>query len=157
MDRIVLITGSTRGIGFSTAQEFQAWRSGGHLLPAQETPKKPLRVFQRLPAREPACLVGDVRKQEHVKRIVSRCLKRFGRIDVLINNAGVASYKPIEQTTEKEWDKIIDTNLKGTFLFLRHTLPIMKSRPRASSSIFLQAWALKQRPTSLPTARRNSA
>ena len=73
-------------------------------------------------------LVGDVRKPKDVKRIVNQTLKHFGRIDVLINNAGVAAYKPIEEMTEEGWDKIIDTNLKGTFLFLNQVVPILKKQ-----------------------------
>jgi 3-oxoacyl-[acyl-carrier protein] reductase len=73
-------------------------------------------------------LVGDVRKREDVKRIVRSCLKRFGRIDVLVNNAGIAAYKEIEKTTDKQWDDILDTNLKGTFLFMREVLPVMKKQ-----------------------------
>jgi 3-oxoacyl-[acyl-carrier protein] reductase len=60
--------------------------------------------------------------------MVGECLKRFGQIDILINNAGIAAYKPIEETSEREWDNIIDTNLKGTFLFMRQVLPVMKKQ-----------------------------
>ncbi len=75
-------------------------------------------------------LVGDVRKRKDVERIVKQSLKRFDRIDVLINNAGVGVYRLVEETTEEEWDHIIDTNLKGTFLFLRQIIPIMKRQKR---------------------------
>jgi len=73
-------------------------------------------------------LTGDVRKEKDVERIVQRCLKQFGGIDILINNAGIAAYKPVEDTSEREWDDIIDTNLKGTFLFIRHVLPVMRKQ-----------------------------
>ena len=73
-------------------------------------------------------VVGDVRRERDVKRMVARCLKHFGRIDVLVNNAGVAAYKEIEEITQKVWDDILDTNLKGCFLFMRQVIPVMKKQ-----------------------------
>ncbi len=125
----MIITGSTRGIGYATAAEFLKHgdrvvifcRHGEHVNEAVEAlsslGKKNAQVLG---------LIGDVRRRKDVERIMDECLKRFGRIDILVNNAGVAAYKPIEATTDEEWDRIIDTNLKGTFLFLRHILPVMK-------------------------------
>lgn len=101
MNRTVLITGSTRGIGFSTAAEF-------------------LRHGDRV--------VILCRHRKHVADITGQCLKRFGRLDILVNNAGVAVYKPISVTTDEDWDRIIDTNLKGTFLFLRQAIDVMQKQ-----------------------------
>ncbi len=128
MNRCVMITGSTRGIGYSTAAEFLKHGDRVAILCRHkrhvEAAIKHLSVSS---AKENVLgLVGDVRKEQDVKRIVGECLKRFGSIDVLINNAGVAAYKPVEETTEDEWDRIMETNLKGTFLFLRHVIPVMK-------------------------------
>jgi NAD(P)-dependent dehydrogenase (short-subunit alcohol dehydrogenase family) len=130
MNRIVLITGSTRGIGFATALEFLKdgdqvaifCRHQGHVREAVK------HLGRLADSQKVLGLVGDVRKGVDVKRIVNRCLKTFGRIDVLVNNAGTAACQEIEKTTEKQWDEILDTNLKGTFLFLREVLPAMKER-----------------------------
>jgi 3-oxoacyl-[acyl-carrier protein] reductase len=73
-------------------------------------------------------LVGDVRRERDVTMIVTRCLKYFGRIDILINNAGIAAYKGIEEITQKEWDDILETNLKGCFLFMRQVVPLMRKQ-----------------------------
>jgi 3-oxoacyl-[acyl-carrier protein] reductase len=73
-------------------------------------------------------LVGDVRKPSDVADITGQCLKRFGRLDILVNNAGVAVYRPITQTTDDDWDRIVDTNLKGTFLFIRQAIPVMEKQ-----------------------------
>ncbi|MGE5634630.1 MAG: SDR family oxidoreductase [Deltaproteobacteria bacterium] len=54
-----------------------------------------------------------------------RITKRFGRIDILVNNAGIVYFKTIMDTTEEEWNKTIDTNLKGAFLFTKEVLPYM--------------------------------
>jgi NAD(P)-dependent dehydrogenase (short-subunit alcohol dehydrogenase family) len=128
--RTVLITGATRGIGLAAAAEFL---NQGDRVVISCRHKKHLQeatgYLQTFGKKENIlALVADVQKTRHVKKIVNQCLKWSHRIDILINNAGVAAYKRIEETTDKEWDRIMDTNLKGTFLFLRQVIPIMKSQ-----------------------------
>ncbi len=60
---------------------------------------------------------ADVTRKEDIMDVVSKTMRKFKRIDVLINNAGIALTRPLEQTTEREWDRIIRTNLGGMFLF----------------------------------------
>jgi len=67
----------------------------------------------------------DVSRYSHVKRVVKTAIKKFGRIDFLINNAGIRLIKPLSEIREKEWDKVIDVNLKGSFLFSKEVLPYM--------------------------------
>jgi 3-oxoacyl-[acyl-carrier protein] reductase len=132
MRRVVMITGSTRGIGLATAGEFLRngdrvvvfCRHGEHVLKAKE------HLLSLGPSENIFTLAGDVRKEKDVKRILGRCLEHFGRIDLLINNAGIAVYKPVDETSEREWDDILDTNLKGTFLFIRQVVPVMKKQGR---------------------------
>ncbi len=128
MNRIVIITGSTRGIGFETASAFL--RNGDRVVLFCRHKKHLEEAVERLMAfgekDRILGMVGDVQKKWDAERVVEHCLNRFNRIDILINNAGIAAYKPLEETTEQEWDHIIDTNLKGTFLFLRQVLPVMK-------------------------------
>jgi NAD(P)-dependent dehydrogenase (short-subunit alcohol dehydrogenase family) len=130
MDRIVMITGSTRGIGFSTAAEFL--KNGDRVAifcRHKEHVTKALRYLAGLGERQNIFgLVGDVRRARDVKRIVAQCLKHFGRIDILINNAGIAAYKEIGETSEKDWNDILDTNLNGCFLFIRQVIPVMKKQ-----------------------------
>ncbi|MCL5021776.1 MAG: SDR family oxidoreductase [Nitrospirae bacterium] len=128
MDRVVIITGSTRGIGFATAAEFL--RNGDRVVIFCRHGVHGERAGKRLlplsPSENMLTLSGDIRRGKDVKNIVGRCLKHFGRIDILINNAGIAAYQTIDETSERQWDDILDTNLKGTFLFLREVLPAMR-------------------------------
>jgi len=130
MNRIVVITGSTRGIGFSTAAEFL--KNGDQVVVFcrhREHVAKAVNQLATLDQRQNIlALVGDVRNEKDVKRIVVQCLKHFGRIDILINNAGMAAYKELEKMSQKEWDDILDTNLKGCFLFMRQVVPVMKKQ-----------------------------
>ncbi len=128
MDRIVVITGSTRGIGFSTATEFL--RSGDQVVIFCRHRKHVAKAINQLSGfgqrQNILGLVGDVRNERDVKRIVAQSLKQFGRTDILINNAGIAAYEELEKMTQREWDDILDTNLKGCFLFMRRVVPVMK-------------------------------
>ncbi len=126
MNRIVMITGSTRGIGLSTAVEFL--KSGDNVVIFCRHKQHVTKAITQLGGQNILGLVGDVRREGDVRRIVAQCLKHFGRIDILINNAGIAAYKEIEKISQKEWDDILDTNLKGCFLFMRQVIPVMKKQ-----------------------------
>ena len=128
MNRIVIITGSTRCIGLAIAQGFLKrkdkvivfCRHKNHLEEATEVLSKiasPEDIFGT---------VCDVRISADVKRVVAETINKFGRIDILINNAGTALWKLTEEISELEWDDVLDTNLKGPFLFTREVLPVMK-------------------------------
>jgi len=130
MNRVVVISGSTRGIGFSTAIEFL---KGGDQVAIfcrhkEHVTKATSQLAGHGERQNILGLVGDVRRERDVRMIVNRCLKYFGRIDILINNAGIAVYKAIEEITRKEWDDILDTNLKGCFLFMRQFVPPMRKQ-----------------------------
>ena len=68
---------------------------------------------------------GDVSKVKDVRRAVAAIAKRFRRIDALVNNAGVAVFKPILKTTEKDWQRVLDVNLTGPFLCTQACAPVM--------------------------------
>jgi 3-oxoacyl-[acyl-carrier protein] reductase len=128
LNRIAIITGSTRGIGFSTAAMFLRNRDRVAIFCRhREHVTKAINQLAGFGGRQNILgLVGDVRRERDVKRIVDQCLKHFGRIDILVNNAGIAAYKEIEKVSQKDWDDILDTNLKGCFLFMRQVVPVMK-------------------------------
>jgi 3-oxoacyl-[acyl-carrier protein] reductase len=130
MNRKVLITGSTRGIGFATAAEFL--KNGDQVLVFCRHLKHVKEAVRRLSSswnpENIFGLTGDVRKEADAKRIVGQCLKRFGGIDILINNAGIAAYQSIEETTLRVWNDILNTNLMGPFIFVRQVLPSMKEQ-----------------------------
>ena len=105
MNRKVIITGSTRGIGFATAAEFL--KAGDQVLVFCRHIRHVKEAVKHLPdSSKPGSilgLTGDVRKEADAKRIVRHCLKKFGRIDILINNAGIAAYKSVDKKQRGRW------------------------------------------------------
>lgn len=114
--KIVLITGGTSGIGRTLAMGMA--REKADVIPTSRTVAKceeTVAALRELGTRSLVCPV-DVKKREEVEVLVSEVVREFGRIDVLINCAGITSSRPAEDISEEEWDLIMDTNLKGTFL-----------------------------------------
>jgi SDR family mycofactocin-dependent oxidoreductase len=72
-----------------------------------------------------AVFVGDVRDDDAVTRAVDAAVERFGRIDILFNNAGICGYGLAHELTEEAWDAMIDINLKGAWLVARRVIPVM--------------------------------
>lgn len=70
----------------------------------------------------------DVSKEDHVAQAISEAILKFGEIDVLINNAGIQRYSSVTETSEKEWDLVMNVNLKGAFLCAKHAIPSMQRK-----------------------------
>ena len=68
---------------------------------------------------------GDVADEDFIEACIGKTIADFGRIDHLINNAGIGLFKPVHEFSVQEWDRLIDTNLRGTFLVTKFTLPHM--------------------------------
>jgi NAD(P)-dependent dehydrogenase (short-subunit alcohol dehydrogenase family) len=115
-DKIALVTGGGSGIGKTLALGFahagaDVAVAGRRLQRLEET----VREIRKL-GREGLAVRTDVTKSEDVQRMVERVLERFGRIDILLNAAGINARFPAEEVPEEVWDGVLETNLKGTFL-----------------------------------------
>ncbi len=121
---VALITGGGRGIGEATAKLFMKKRYAVILLDVIES------NFCKTINNDEKCIFikCDVSDEEQVKRAVEEVLKRFGRIDALLNIAGIVLVKPIEEITWEEFRRVTDVNLGGTFLTIKHVVPVMKKQ-----------------------------
>jgi NAD(P)-dependent dehydrogenase (short-subunit alcohol dehydrogenase family) len=130
-DQIALVTGGSRGIGRAIVEKFLA--EGATVaffdIDADEAART---VLATAPAGPVEFIAADVTEEADVQRGVARVIERHGRIDVLVNNAGVNAYFDAVQMTEAEWNSVFAVDLKGAWLCAKHVLPGMKARGRGS-------------------------
>jgi NAD(P)-dependent dehydrogenase (short-subunit alcohol dehydrogenase family) len=123
--KIALITGGTSGIGSATAVRFAG--EGAAIAITGRNQDSGQQVVDAIKSNggEALFIQSDVRFAENCRRAVDQTLERFGRIDVLFNNAGVFHPRSVIECTEEEWDETIDSSLKGAFLMSKYVLPSM--------------------------------
>jgi NAD(P)-dependent dehydrogenase (short-subunit alcohol dehydrogenase family) len=140
--KVALITGGTSGIGSATAMRFAG--EGAAVAITGRNSERGAQVVQDIVAKggEALFIRSDVRSAEDCRRAVDQTLERFGKIDVLFNNAGVFHPKSIPDCTEEEWDETIDSSLKGAFLMSKYTLPSMIERGSGSIIHTSSGWGI---------------
>lgn len=130
--KIALITGAASGIGWATAELF-ATEGAVVILADRDAEKLPLRL-KELSARDirHRAMVLDVTSEAEWLRIVQEIGREFGRLDVLVNNAGIGYFCSIVETTFEEWRKILSVNLDSVFLGTKYALPLLARSGKAS-------------------------
>ncbi len=127
--KTVLITGASRGIGAAAAKWFAAH---GYAVAVHyhQSAHEANRLVEELiqSGADAAAVQADIADAAQVDRMVAAVLDRFGHIDVLVSNAGVAGQGLITETTDDEWDRMLGVNLSGTFYVCRAVLKSMISR-----------------------------
>ena len=128
-DRVAVVTGGSRGIGRGIVEAFAAEGADvavADVLPEEET--APVLAEVERAGRRGIYVHTDVAEEYQVRNMVDTVLHAFGRIDILVNNAGILSQSPLEEMPVEEWDRVMNVNLRGTFLCCRFTLPHMLER-----------------------------
>jgi 3-oxoacyl-[acyl-carrier protein] reductase len=137
----VLVTGSATALGFATATAFLD--RGARVMVNNDTQGPLDAALQRLAHfgdRVAGCR-ADIRDAKDVARLVAATAERFGGLDILVNNAGTNSSMRVEELTEEEWDRVVDTNLKGTFLVCRAAIPLLKRAAQGGRIVNLSSTA----------------
>jgi len=125
-NKVVLVTGASRGIGLAIARAC-AFAGAQVILNYRESESEIRPVINKLKKqnKQIVALRADVSDSGEVKKMFNGIKKRFGRLDALFNNAGIRKDNLIVNTSEKDWDDLLDINLKGTFLCLREAVKLM--------------------------------
>lgn len=130
MNRVVWITGASTGIGFELAKVFA---KSGYIIIATARRKSRLVSLVneiRFAGHEAYAFVCDVRSERSIISTKKKILEKCGTIDILINNASITTFKSFIDTKPPEFDDIIETNLRGSYLMARTVLPIMMKKKR---------------------------
>ncbi len=125
-NKTIIVTGSSRGIGKYIAKRLG--REGANIIVTARTKREIDRTCREInDAGGKAIFIrGDVTKEKDVKNVISKTLKKFGKVDVLVNNAGVGLKKYLWETKVKEFEEVMDVNVKGVFLYMKHLIPVME-------------------------------
>ena len=133
-NKVCVITGAASGIGRASALLFA--RHGATVTVADRNEAEGKRTAADVEAEggRAAFIQVDVSRADEVEAMIEQTVREHGRLDVLYNNAGVGYSGPLHKTSEEDWDRVIDINLKGTFLGMKYALPRMTAQ-RAGSIV----------------------
>jgi 3-oxoacyl-[acyl-carrier protein] reductase len=130
-NKIAIVTGGTRGIGRAVAQRLlQEGCSVAVCGTRQETVDEAVMLLNEAAGSPERVfgMVADVSKLAQVKALVAAVVARFGTVDILINNAGVGTFRPVAELEPEEWERMIGLNLSGAYYCSHTVLPIFKQR-----------------------------
>jgi NAD(P)-dependent dehydrogenase (short-subunit alcohol dehydrogenase family) len=127
-NKVVLITGAAGGIGFAIANKFASEGATLVLIDLnEEALLKTEAQIKQTYVNDTLCITTNVGSESEVETSVDQAMKAFGKIDVIVNNAGRMLFKPIEEQTTEDWDNILKVDLYGAFFYIKYGFLNMKS------------------------------
>ena len=151
-DKVVLVTGAAGGIGLTTAKRFA---SEGARMALVDRDARALPAAAAQVQGETMELVCDVGVEEDVCAAVVQLLRRFGRLDVVVNNAGLMVFKPIEELSGADWMKVLQVDLLGAFYFVKQAF--LHMRPGGAIVNLSSIHAVATEPNVAPYAAAKAA
>ena len=124
-NKVAVITGAGSGIGEATVRVFL--EAGARVIAVDLNPEL-ARTYEGADRSVLRCVVGDVAIEGTSADYVKTALEAFGRIDVMICNAGIALPRPIHETAPEEWDRVMGVNVKAIYYAARHVVPVMRKQ-----------------------------
>jgi NADP-dependent 3-hydroxy acid dehydrogenase YdfG len=124
-NRVAVITGASAGIGQACARALMREGASLVLTARRQDRLEQLAAEAKQLGSRALFVIGDAREEDTARRTVEQAVHSFGRIDILINNAGVGNYKNLVDSSANDYDEMMDSNMRSTFLFTRHAVPVM--------------------------------
>lgn len=126
-DKVCVVTGGASGIGMATCERMA--REGGLVAILDVDEQSGTNLMSRLNAEQGRTIFikTDIGQSSQIIQAVESVTEKWGRIDVLVNNAAVMKFAPVTELSEADWDRVQTVNLKSVFMFCKHVLPHMKS------------------------------
>jgi NAD(P)-dependent dehydrogenase (short-subunit alcohol dehydrogenase family) len=125
--KVAIVTGAASGIGLASAIIFA--REGARVVLVDMNRDRGEQALQKIISEggEAVFECADISREPAVSQMVANTIARWERIDILFNNAGVVLVKPLEETTETEWDRLMAINVKAVFLAIKHVVPHLRN------------------------------
>lgn len=123
--QVALITGASAGIGAAVARTLLAAGADVAVVARREERLSALADEAKQQGRRCLVITGDVREEQTAERAVSQTVAELGRLDILVNNVGVGIYKNLVDTSADDYDTMMNSNMRSTFLFTRHATPVL--------------------------------
>ncbi|KQW33012.1 MULTISPECIES: SDR family NAD(P)-dependent oxidoreductase [Pseudomonas] len=139
-DRVVVITGGNGGIGAATARAFVAERA--HVVLVDKVIDENLLQTLIDAGTESSAYAVDVADAEQCRGLIENIIQKYGRIDVLFNNAGITRRASVVDTTVEEWDQVINVNLRSIFLMSKFSIPHMQRQGGGNIVNTASGWGL---------------
>lgn len=139
MEKIVLVTGASRGIGREIAKELA--QKGYKVIANYNKSREEAEKLQQ-ENKNVEIYKADVSKREEVSKMVQEVIKKYGKIDVLINNAGISQEKLFTDVTDEDWNTMINNNLYSVFCVTQEVLPNMLSRKQGCIINISSIWGM---------------
>jgi NAD(P)-dependent dehydrogenase (short-subunit alcohol dehydrogenase family) len=121
-DKTIIVTGGAKGIGAGCAEVFHREQGNVAIL---DVDKSAGETFCELLGDRAKFIKCDVSREAEVENAIGQAVEEFGGLDVLVNNAGILQYSKVTDTSEEDWDRILDVNVKGAFLCAKYAIPHM--------------------------------
>lgn len=141
-NKIAIVTGGSSGIGRASSILFA--KEGAKVVVADINDKTGEDVVKtiNMNSGEATYVHCDVTKEDQAKNLITKTVEKYGRLDVLYNNAGIGMVKLLPEMTEQEWDRIFNINVKGAFFCSKYAIPQMKKQGRGAIVNTASNWGL---------------